>query len=454
MRQFLLTHSREELAEWILGVAKDSSDFRQRLEFYAGTHTSPEVALESVRRAIAEFGALVGSRKKLTPASIVKTGRFLLEAIRACLDYGFRDEMLGLIEHVMVALDQMVANEKPQAQLDQLQREYTTLYLSTCELLQPEPLELAKRLFGLRENAEANLLPDVPARFATVLGVAGLRRFRELLEPTYRIVAKLAAQTARTRTELRKYSNRRMMLYEWAVISEDFEEQVTILLAMARLPDEVLRVADFLDARQRPMDAIQAVKKAYEQAPSPSLARYLATRLEAQQQVNEALEYRWFLFEKDATRESYDALLGVAAQTGHGKLWRDRAMEFAEEHARGLYVDVLLLEGQVPEALAAVRESGAPILVWATLAELHAAIDPQVAIGLYFDCVDFAIAEGKKSPRTPEEFVNKAWELASDTPTFQIFNSRLRMLFGKERLPGELGPSLELSGIPVGKLLQ
>ena len=456
LRQFLLTHSREQLVEWLLGVSRDSSDFRQRLDFYTGTHLSVEAASSAIGESIDQFHALFSQGRSLKVIEIVKPAQFLLESLRACLDFGPSTEVPGFIGKMMVSLDQLVGQQpKPAIRLEELQREFSSLHLRAAKSFPPDPATLAETLFQFRSNATANIAPEAPGAYAELLGQVGLARYRELLEPTYQIVVHNHQVDRRSRKELKLFINRRVMLYEWATISEDVEEQVAILLAVARQPDEVLIIAGFLDARLRPMDALQTVQKAFEKAHSPKLATFLAHRYEAQGQFAEALPYRWYLFENGPTKDSFSALMHAAGQTRQTSFYRDRAMALTAEKAKTLHVELLLREDRLGEALSHARKNGAAISSWAKLAELHAIKDPRLAIELYFDCVEFALNERKEGySAKPDGYVSDAWHLAIDTATFQAFNARLRALFAKKKLPETFTAKLVEAGIPVAKLLQ
>ncbi len=451
-----MAHSREDLASWILGVAASSNDFKQRLEFYAGTHRSPPEAMAALRDGVTCFNALLRVRRPLKVAEIVKPALFLLEAIDACLSFGYREDTLDVIEEAIRSLDSLAAKPASRhARLDTLQQEFAVLHLRAAVVLQADPINLAERIFALRETSIGDILGTAPAPYLDLLGAKGLARFRELLEHTFQIVVNNAESPQRPRREQRLFLNRRKMLFEWAMLTNNVDEQVAILVSMAKQPTEILTLAAFLDAQKRPIDALHAVANAHERRPSPELAKYLAERFEAQGQPAEAIPYRWYRFELEPDLEEYDALLAAAAQAKQANAWSERALSFAEVHSHRLYVELLLRAERVGEALAAARANGAPIKTWSQLADLHAATDPHTAIGLYFDCADFALKDYRRpeSP-APGPFISNAWQLASDTSTFRTFNARLRSLFAKEEVPRELGGQLEAAGIPVGKLLR
>ncbi len=454
--EFLVAHSREDLATWILGVSASSTDFKQRLEFYAGTHRSPAAAMAASREAVKEFNALIRARRALKPAEIVKPTLFLLEALDACVAHGYREDILELIQAAMQALDSLIAKVSTRnSRLDTLQQEFAVLHLRAAVILQPDPVQLAERIYSLSETAIGDIFGATLTPYAELLGAAGLARFRELLQPTFQIVVNNPESAPRPRREQRLFLNRRKMLFEWAMVTQNVDEQVSILVSMAKQPGEILTLAGFLEAQQRPMDALSAVSNAYARRPSPELAKYLAERYEAQGQPAEAIPYRWYRFELEPDIEEYDALLATAALATQAKAWSERAFHFAEVHAHRLHVELLMRAERVGEALAAARANGAPIQTWSRLAALHEATDPHTAIGLYFDCADFAIQELRR-PETsaPSGFIANAWHLASDTSTFQTFNARLRSLFASEEVPRDLGGQLEAAGIPVGKLLR
>jgi hypothetical protein len=446
LRQFLEGHSREQLSEWLLGVAKDSPDFRQRLDFYAGTHHSFAEASKAVLQAIEQFERLRSERRSLRQAEIVRPCQFLLEGLRACHDISPSEELLPIVERTMVALDHLIGTQiQPTPRLFELQSEFATLHLKLAGLQSNNGADLAERLFHMKAQSRARILPDCPQGYLECLGEEGLRRYRELLEPTYReVVHGEVISRARSRSLLL----RREMLFDWTLVSENLEEQVAILSAMASKAEDVLSLAGYLDERQRPMDALQCVQKAFAKAPNVKLAEFLADRLEKQNQAFEAMEYRWYLFEQLPTLTSFGALMQAAGQVRAGSEWREKAMKHAAEKAKGLHVELLLQDDLLDEALGQARVHGAPISAWLKLADAFARKDSKTAIDLYFDCAEFALKE-----RRSDQYIPKAWQLAVDGGTFQIFSARLRLLFGKQKIPDWYVEKLVEQGVPVAKLL-
>jgi hypothetical protein len=438
------------LCEWLLGVAKDSADFRQRLEFYVGTHESFEAAAAAIETALGSFRALAGLRRGVKPSEILKPGQFLLEALRASLDFSPTVRIVPLLEDAMTTLDRLVGQHgKVSSRLEELQKEYGTLHLRVTKLYAGDPVGVAERIFNMRSNSSGNILADAPLAYVEVLGEKGLRRYRELLEPVYQVVVRHQELPPTGMKEAKVFFNRRVMLFEWTLVTEDVDEQLAILLAMAKNPDEVLTVAAYLDARKRPMDALQTVQKAFEKAASPKLAKFLADRYEKQNQAAEALAYRWYLFVEKAELGRFGDLMHAAGLARQTSEWREKAMAFAAENAKGLHIEILLGEDRLEDALSQARLNGAPIRAWVKLAEGYAVKDPRLAIELYFDCAEFALKE-----KRPYSYIPSAWQLAVDSVTFQVFNSRLRALFGKEKLPDWYVAKLVEAGIPVAKLLQ
>jgi len=450
LRQFLLDHSREQLSDWLLGVAKDSPDFRQRIEFYAGTHHSHEAASKAIARSVVSFNAMVQSRHPLKSADIVKSAQFLLESMRACMDMGPMAAMMPMLVEAMKVLDELIGKQsKPGVRLDELQSEYATFHLRLAKQYPLDPVALAESLFALRSTASGKILPEAPGAYIEVLGEAGTAHYRKLLEPTYQVVVNQQSLGRQSHRETLVFLNRRVMLFEWTMVTEDIDEQVAILLAMAKHPDEVLTVAHYLDLRQRPMDALQTVQKAFHRVATPKLATFMAERLEKQNQVEDALPYRWYLFEQSPSFERFGDLMQAAGQVRQHAHWRDRAMGFAAEKAKALRIEILLSEDELDKALSEARLQGAPISIWTQLAERHVIRDPRIAIELYFDCAEFSLKE-----RKADSSIALAWHLAVDGPTFQIFNARLRALFGKQKLPDWYVAKLVEAGIPVAKLLE
>lgn len=449
LRRFLSEHPRDQFADWLLDVARESPDFKQRLQFYIATHHSWEEAAKAVMEAIERFSALQSNRRAVKPAELLKQGRFLLESLRACLDFHPDEGLANMVEIVMKVLDEMTSRVAPEdPRMAELQAAFGTLYLRLMQLHPPDPKVLAEKLFDLRSNSRVAILPDAPKAYLELLGSVGLERFRQLLEPTVRIVVDGHPEPKPRTPEGTKFYNRKIMVFEWATISSDVDEQVMILLAMSRNPDDVLIVLRYLESQQRPMDALDIAAKAHRKTPSPKLAFYLAERFELQNQPAEALPYRWYLLQEDPSRQAFEDLMHSASKASQTQEWRERAMSFLSENAKGVHIELLLAEGRHAEALSQARQFGARLSIWTRLAESFIHKEPRLAIELFFDCAEFSLKE-----RIPDNHILSAWQLTVDNETFQIFRSRIHTFFANHKIPDSYVAKLVDSGVPVARLL-
>jgi len=170
-------------------VAKDSPDFRQRLELYVATHHSFAHAAQAIQDAVDRFGALNPYRAPVKVPELMKQGRFLLESLRACFDFEPGPEFPDMVENCMTSFDQFVGRVgKDDNRLLELQREFATLYETVVTEFPMPPAQLGERLFRLRERSMAQMLPDAPRAYLELLGAEGLARYRELLGPTLEAV--------------------------------------------------------------------------------------------------------------------------------------------------------------------------------------------------------------------------------------------------------------------------
>jgi hypothetical protein len=457
LKKLLAGKADPEFLDWLLATAKDLPDFRQRLHFYAATHGSSEEAIQAVNSAIEDVNRLLAAKETARVPEIVQKLTFLKQALSGCLQFGYIDTAIQTSEHAMSLIDHLVHIQQVRStKLPALHDEFSTLHISALEAAEVDQPALAERLYNLRLTASGETLRSFPTAYEHILGKPGIAKLRELLDPTFQMLTGPTATDRNLfRKELRTLPQRRLMLSDLAPMLDDQQDQIAIISAMARRPDEIRKLIDLLDGRQLPFEALQHLKRHYERQPSAPLAKELAERHEQLRQFEEALEYRWYCFQANISIERYDELVATAGKAGQTKQWCGRAQEFAREKSIRVLVEILLRENRTAEALDTARQSGAPLESWAKLAEIHTRTDPRLAIHLYFDCAGFALNDHHHWAKdAPREYVSRAWDLASDAATFQAFNARLRALFSKTRLPGNFREKLEASGIPVQRLLQ
>lgn len=461
LKKLLAGKAEPEFLEWILGTAKELPEFRQRLQFYVATHGSQDQAVQAMHDAIDDLNHYIANHLLPTGGELAKRTTYLKEALAGCLRFGYADAVLPVCEEAMTMLDHMIRIRQVRSvKLPQLHGEFAALHRQAALATTEDRGVFAERLLQLRLNSIGETMRGFPKEYAEALGTVGLARLRTLLEPTFQqLIQPVAQRRSASQGALSPHPPspsplHRKILADLAPLLEDSADQLAVLSALKRTPEEIQKFAEDLDARQLPMEALQHLRRHYERQPTALLARLLAERYERLQHYEEALNYRWLIYETKMAVETYDELLKVAVRANQTRQWQERAQTLAREKNSKLLLDLLLREGRTKEALEAARDLGATIPVWEKLADLRVEAEPDLAMQLYFDCAGYSLSEKQIwSDQESRRLLGKAWQLASDGPKLLAFNARLRALLSREDLPQHFRRGLEHDGIPVERLL-
>ncbi|WP_295409296.1 DUF6880 family protein [uncultured Thiocystis sp.] len=204
------------------------------------------------------------------------------------------------------------------------------LHLDACVMARPDPLELATRLFRLETTLPQGLCSFDAVTYREVLGEAGLRHYRELVETEWRELgprgSKSAYDTHRSRIA--------RLMERLAEASGDIEELVSIRSQDLTSAYRYLDIAQLWAKAGEPEKALDWAErglKAFPEQPDNRLRDYLVAAYLDRGRHDEALQLTWIQFEEQPNLAQYQKLRAVADKLGRWPEQRERALAWLDE---------------------------------------------------------------------------------------------------------------------------
>ncbi|MBI2778939.1 MAG: SWIM zinc finger family protein [Gammaproteobacteria bacterium] len=199
------------------------------------------------------------------------------------------------------------------------------LHLKACTMAQPEPAGLAERLFRFETTLPFGLCSFDATTYRDALGLAGLRRYRELAEAEWR---KLKPRDVKDSYDTHRATITRIM-ERLAEASGDVEELVAIKSQDLSSGYRYLDIAEIWTKAKQSDKALEWAErglKAFPERPDNRLRDFLVAAYLARKRNDEALQLTWIQFEERSSLEHYKKLHDVADKLGLWPEQRDRAL--------------------------------------------------------------------------------------------------------------------------------
>lgn len=274
------------------------------------------------------------------------------------------------------------------------------LHLKACTMARPEPSGLAERLFRFETTLPFSLCSFDATTYSDSLGLAGLRRYRELAEAEWR---KLKPRKAEDSYDAHRAKITRIM-ERLAEASGDVDELVAIKSHDLSSGYRYLDIAEIWTNAKQPDKALEWAErglKAFPDRPDNRLRDFLVTAYLKRKRNDDALQLTWIQFEERQNLEHYKKLHDIAGKLGMWPQQRERALTMlAESIAReaavttrwrpkpsapnySLRVEIALWEQDLDAAWSSAHEGICDRGLLITLAGKLEASRPDDAVSLY-----------------------------------------------------------------------
>jgi uncharacterized Zn finger protein len=410
-RAHLETLPQGELVELLIDHAHDDEGLARKLLLRTATPANAKADVALLRVLIEQAFA----HREFVPYrevwGYVRGIEEATDVLEAQLEQGDGGDVVDLAEHALKRAESALDHiDDSDGQMGEVIARIEELHLDACTLAKPDPAALAERLFAWELDGPWDVFDQAVARYAEVLGDAGLARYRELAEEAWAEVPKLdPGEDTSERYGARFRITRIMQVLaqrsgSLADLIEVEERDLSIgyrFLQIAELCREHGEDGAALEWAERGMEA-------FADNPDPRLRAFLVEEYRRRGRDAEALELSVQTFSVRPGLESYRELATDAKALGEWEERRHWALSLlgrqepdppgATRHpslrGRGCseLVRVLIWEGDPDAAWQAASEGGCSADLLLKLADLRRAEHPEDAIGVYRRHVEDVIA--------------------------------------------------------------
>lgn len=273
------------------------------------------------------------------------------------------------------------------------------IHLAACRAAKPDPVELARDLFARELNGEYDTYYNAVARYAEVLGKAGLSEYRRLAAEAWN---KLPPPTRNGGEDPFRLVG---ILDFFAERDGDVEARIALRARDLSSPGKYLQLAEFCLAEGRKEEALRRAEEGLwmfeDGQPDDRLVLFVVGLLVKAGRKEDAAAHLWKAFEKDPDLELYRRLRKLG-----GKAARERALSYLHsqlaapkplqrDHTAAILIELLIEEKMFDAAWAALRNHGrAGRHLESALAKASEKTHPNEALAVYAGQVEFHVGVG------------------------------------------------------------
>ncbi len=383
------------LARLVLEQAAGDWRLRERLAAEAAMAAGTALDLRPWERRIEAAFATGDFVEYREAAGWARDVQDALDGLAELLDAGHADAVVILAERAHRLADAAAGYvDDSDGWLADFAGQISELHLQACAVARPHPVALARRLVELELSSELDTFHRAAARYAAVLGEAGVAEYRGLLEPR---AAAIPERSDRFSTERFRVTE---ALIGTALASGDPDQLIAVKAGDLHSPYDYEEVARGLVAAGREDEALDWAERglaAHGDRPwqTPSLRELAAHLYRARGSPEKARETFWSGFTSGPSLATYRRLLQESGPTDDADATRRRVVAHLRERLTvgnaSTLVEILLYEGDVDEAWQVAADHGCDRQLWMSLARARERTHPQDAIGVYDREIDAAI---------------------------------------------------------------
>ncbi len=339
----------------------------------------------------------------------------MLEVLDGLLDEGHSGQVTELCEYALAAAERALDHvDDSGGQMREALERLEDLHLRACQRAQPDPAALAARLFAREVEGEWDVFDRAVARYADVLGDAGLARYRELADERWATVPALGpGQDTRGRYGTRFRITR--IMETLAELSGSLADQIAVRERDLASGYSFLQIAELCHSHGDDDAALEWAQRgnaAIRDAPDPRLRSFLIGAYRRRGRHADALEQSLAAFAARPALETYRDVAQDAQALGQWPERRAAAMTLLASQGtesptvsrhpslrgRGCseLVRVLLWEGDPDAAWRAANEGGCTRDLWLELADRRREQHPEDALTVYRRHVEDVIGHKDK----------------------------------------------------------
>lgn len=418
-RTHLETLPHEALVELLIDHAHDDSALARKLRLLAiGTSALGRgggTDLASLRALVDQVFACHGFVAYRQVYGYVRAIEETIDVLDGLLAQGSADELVEITEYALAAAERSLEHvDDSDGQMREVIERLERLHLDACRRSKPNPVSLAERLFTRELEGKWDVFDRAVVRYAAVLGVDGLARYRVLAQERWTAVPALGPGDAQLWHDGGRFRITRIM-ESLAEVSGALAEQIAVRERDLSIGYRFLQIAELCRSRGDDDAALSWAEQgmaAFPNDPDPRVRAFLVDEFRRRGRGADALDQSQAAFKARPTLETYRELARDAQALAQWPERREAALELMrgpEPDPRGValhsalrgrgwseLVRVLLWEGDTDAAWQAAGEGGCTPDLWLQLADRRRADHPEDTLSVYSRHVENVIAGKNK----------------------------------------------------------
>ncbi|MFZ4099596.1 MAG: DUF6880 family protein [Chlamydiia bacterium] len=450
LSEYLAKQPQEVLAKLLMDMAVRDERFQQELLRRAIKFVHPSDERATYLKAITKITKVNGFLDYKGVRAFAPRFQELLDELEELLTVESASMLIDLAEHATERIEQLLGKaDDSNGSIGGLLHDCIKLHLRACQVVRPEPIQLAEKLFRRIAEDQWGVFLEHLKSYQGVLGPTGLQRCQELADAEWEQITSI---TTKGTQDSRRWNLSRLV-EGLAEMTGDIEKLVAIKSRDLSSPWNYFTISTvYAEAgyQDKALDWAERGLRAFPDQVDDHLSNFLVAEYLKCGRSEEAVELTWAQFKHRPGLMSYQKLHEVATAVERWPEQRERALQWMSSEkaaakvqgrwapSSSVRMEIALWEEDLDAAMAVVRDGPTPhssLLI--RLAKKLEATRPTEAIELYLQVVEPIIeTTGQASYEAAVKLIRqigklmKAHELAKE---FEVYLAELRTKFKAKR---------------------
>ncbi|MBL8214852.1 MAG: hypothetical protein JNK87_29300 [Bryobacterales bacterium] len=273
----------------------------------------------------------------------------VITSVERLLTTSEAEAAIALCESALKSLSKAIHHvDDSDGNFQELRDRLEHIHHRACQQCAPNAIALAKRLFAIELRSDFDIFDRAAARYADILGPAGMAAYRKLAEAEW---TKVPPRDHRSKGIGRDHFRITRIMETLAKLTGDVEQIVAVLRRDLSHPYDYLQIAEaYRDAGRMDASVYWAEQgvQIFSQRPDSRLQQFLAHEYHRLGRHQEAMHLAWAIFADRPCLETYGQLEKHARQAEAWPIWREKAIAEIRKRAERdntLLVEIALHEG-------------------------------------------------------------------------------------------------------------
>ncbi|WP_372846517.1 hypothetical protein [Pontiella sp.] len=443
LQAWLETQTKAQLIKLIEAQCRNDGDFLNALQLKAAAG-NPAKNMEQIKKTIHNAFWIEDFVDWREAASYASNLDPVIDTLRNMLENGEAEAVIELVEEALDCWTEAANNIHDDGEMGMVLDDLYELHLNACRKARPDPVELAENLFlAASTNREWGIFDDAYTTYAALLGKAGKKRYRALVETKWNKLPKpKPGQKDDSKYDADWFDS---LMIQFAKEDTDFSRELQIMQRDLSSAWEFLKIAERYQAEKQPALALEWIENGLHHfKDSLRLQEKCAELYWKAKRRDDALAIWWNLFEGQRSLPNYQRLVEYAAKHKQLDVWREKALasiraDIAARKAKSkgwwdrsnhsLLVEIFLWENDPEQAWNEAQGGGCSAALWLKLCAKREVDHPADVYPIYMKLADEAVQKKNNDAyREAVGRIKKARMLAERCGLPGVFDTHLRKI--------------------------